>query len=135
DRVMMVKSGLFVTFLSTLGLVAATEATARAQNNYPAIIDQVLKVNAESIDAPSGCQLCHTDPSGGTISLRPSGQLLVSTYGLQSPAPAETQGADDSLRKALAGLQTGDPKLVMDLQMGIDPNVDVTSDPVPMYGC
>jgi hypothetical protein len=117
---------VIATALLTLCVVAATATVARAEMPYPADIDQALNVDVEKIEPPSGCQLCHTDPSGGTLNLRPFGQLMVSKYGLTVQ--------DATLGPAVQALQMDSPKLVMDLQNGVDPNTDV-SDPVPLYGC
>jgi hypothetical protein len=104
---------------------------AGAHPGYPAIIDSALGVQLEMIFPSQGCQLCHTSASGGTVSLRPFGTHLVSTYGLD---PSATED-DPSLNQALKSLQAGDPLLVQDLQKGLDPNPDVTNDPTPAYGC
>jgi hypothetical protein len=98
---------------------------------YPATVGAALHVDVPKIDPPSGCQLCHTDPAGGTP-LRPFGQRLVATYGLDSSPSAEN---DPSLVQALMGLQMGDPLLAQDLQKEVDPNRDVTNAPTPQYGC
>jgi hypothetical protein len=113
--------------------VALWTAPAWAQNGYPPIIDSTLGVQIESFLPQHGCQLCHTDPNGGTASLRPFGELMVSRYGLISTM-TETPAADESVATACTQLETGDPKLVEDLRMGMDPNVDA-SEPVPAYGC
>jgi hypothetical protein len=114
-------------------LVAALAADrpARAHPGYPDIVDATFGVDVAKWAPPQGCQLCHTDPSGGTA-LRPFGQRLVSTYGLDSNASTED---DNSLHIALAGLRSGDPTLVQDLEKGTDPNADVVDDPLPQYGC
>jgi hypothetical protein len=111
--------------------VLAGAAPARAHPGYPAIVDDTFSVDITKCLAPQGCQLCHTDSGGGT-GLRPFGQRLVSTYGLDSNASTED---DNSLRLALSGLKSGDPLLVTDLQKCIDPNSDVPNDPLPQYGC
>ena len=108
--------------------------SAYAHPGYPAIIDKTLNVEVEKIDPPMGCQLCHTSDQGGTTTLTKFGTLLVSRYGLQS-TPAETSGSDASLQGALMGLASEQPRLMQDLASGTDPNVDVTDDPTPMYGC
>ena len=119
-------SGTLVAFAVLLGATAA-----HAHPGYPATVSGTLHVDLPKIDPPNGCQLCHTDPAGGT-SLRPFGQRLVATYGLDSSPSAEN---DPSLVQALTGLQMGDPLLAQDLQKGVDPNPDVTNDPTPQYGC
>jgi hypothetical protein len=111
-------------------LLCGTTA-AHAHPGYPATVGAALHVDVPKIDPPSGCQLCHTDPAGGTP-LRPFGQRLVATYGLDSSPSAEN---DPSLVQALMGLQMGDPLLAQDLQKEIDPNPDVTNAPTPQYGC
>jgi MYXO-CTERM domain-containing protein len=114
-------------------LVAALAGarSAQAHPGYPDIVNSTFNVDVTKWAPPQGCQLCHTDPAGGT-SLRPFGQRLVSTYGLDSNASTED---DNSLHIALAGLKTGDPTLVSDLLKGVDPNADVVNDPLPGYGC
>jgi hypothetical protein len=109
----------------------AGATSAYAHPGYPPIVDSTLGVKVEAWAPTQGCQLCHTDSSGGS-SLRPFGQRMVSTYGLDSNASTED---DNSLVIALKGLQSGDPSLVSDLQKGIDPNGDVPNDPLPQYGC
>jgi hypothetical protein len=118
--------GTLVAFAVLLGATAG-----HAHPGYPATVSGTLHVDLPKIDPPNGCQLCHTDAAGGT-SLRPFGQRLVATYGLDSSPSAEN---DPSLIQALTGLQMGDPLLAQDLQKGVDPNPDVTNDPTPQYGC
>jgi hypothetical protein len=111
--------------------------TARAHTGYPAVVDTALGVKGVSsmIAPPSGCQLCHVSPAGGTTQLGPFGTLLVTTYGLVE----STVEQDPSLVNALARLKTTDPKLFMDMAKGIDPNSDRTvvaqAPPHPEYGC
>jgi MYXO-CTERM domain-containing protein len=114
-------------------LVAALAAArpARAHQGYPDIVNATFGVDVTKWAAPQGCQLCHTDSAGGTA-LRPFGQRLVSTYGLDPNASTED---DNSLHIALTGLKSGDPTLVQDLEKGTDPNADVVNDPLPQYGC
>jgi hypothetical protein len=104
---------------------------ASAHQGYPQRVDAAFGVSVETIDPSMGCQLCHTSGSGGTTSLRPFGQHLVATYGLDNSATEN----DQSLDQALQGLKAGDPQLVADLQKGLDPNPDVLNDPTPQYGC
>jgi MYXO-CTERM domain-containing protein len=118
------------------GLVAALTAAkpAHAQLGYPLIIDMTLGIDLSKIDPPSGCQLCHTDPAGGTASLTAFGNRMVYKYGLISTS-VETSAADQSVVTALNALQADDPKLIEDLQMGMDPNPDTPAGPIPAYGC
>jgi hypothetical protein len=120
------RRGAPLVFVLLFGTTAA-----RGHPGYPATVGAALHVDVPKIDPPSGCQLCHTDPAGGTP-LRPFGQRLVATYGLDSSPSAEN---DPSLAQALVGLQMGDPVLAQDLQKGLDPNPDVTNAPTPQYGC
>jgi len=124
-----VRKGWFA--LAAVAVVLSGADDAGAHPGYPPIVDATLGIDVTKIDPPMGCQLCHTDPGGGTP-LRPFGQRLVATYGLDSNASTEN---DNSLQIALEGLQSGDPTLVQDLQKGVDPNPDVTNDPLPEYGC
>jgi hypothetical protein len=121
------------TLVQAAVLVAAFAGagSAQAHPGYPSIVDSTLGVTIESWAPPQGCQLCHVDSSGGSA-LRPFGQRLVSTYGLDSNAGTED---DNSLVIALKGLKAGDPTLVSDLLKGSDPNSDVPNDPLPQYGC
>jgi hypothetical protein len=114
------------TAVSTFCVIAATATVARGEQPYPTDIDQMLGVSVETIKPPMGCELCHTDPNGGTTSLRPFGQLMVSKYGLTTDTA--------TLAPAVQALEMDNPKLVADLKSGTDPNTDV-SDPVPLYGC
>jgi MYXO-CTERM domain-containing protein len=116
--------------------VAALTAAkpAHAQAGYPPIIDTTLGIDLGKIDPPTGCQLCHTSSAGSTTSLTAFGHRMVSRYGLISTT-VETAAADQSLVSALKALQADDPKLIEDLQMGMDPNADTPSGPIPEYGC
>jgi MYXO-CTERM domain-containing protein len=118
------------------GLVAALTAAkpAHAQAGYPPIIDMTLGIDLGKIDPPHGCQLCHTDPAGATTSLTAFGNRMVYKYGLISTM-VETSAADQSVVTALKALQADDPKLIEDLQMGMDPNPDTPTGPIPAYGC
>jgi hypothetical protein len=118
------------------GLVAALTAAkpAHAQAGYPPIISMTLGVDMDKIDPPTGCQLCHTSSAGSTTSLTAFGNRMVYKYGLISTS-VETAAADQSVVTALNALQADDPKLIEDLQMGIDPNPDTPSGPIPAYGC
>jgi MYXO-CTERM domain-containing protein len=133
-RLVVVRTG-WLALAAGLVVASLTAATpARAQTGYPTIIDTTLGIDLGKIDPPTGCQLCHTSSAGGTTSLTPFGTLMVSKYGLISTT-VETAGADQSLVTALQMLQANDPKLIQDLQMGIDPNADAPNDPIPEYGC
>ncbi len=118
------------------GLVASLTAAkpAHAQAGYPPIIDTTLGIDLGKIDPPTGCQLCHTSSAGGTTSLTAFGNRMVYKYGLISTT-VETSAADQSLVAALKALQADDPKLIEDLQMGMDPNPDTPNGPIPEYGC
>jgi hypothetical protein len=116
-----------------LAFVAGAKV-AHAQPGYPAIVNKTLNIDITVIEPSMGCQLCHTSDQGNTTSLRPFGNMLVSRYGLMS-VTVESAGADASLVTALQSLQADEPTLYKDLQMGNDPNPDVTNDPVPQYGC
>jgi hypothetical protein len=117
--------------LSAIFALLLAAEPARAHPGYPQKVDAAFGVSVETIDPSMGCQLCHTSASGGTTSLRPFGQRLVATYGLDNTATEN----DQSLEQALQGLKAGDPQLVQDLQKGLDPNPDVLNDPTPQYGC
>jgi hypothetical protein len=110
-------------------VVLVVPSAARAHPGYPAKVDAAFGVHVATIVGGTGCHLCHVDPDGSGP-LRPFGQRLVSTYGLDPSAEN-----DPSLEQALKGLQMGDPLLVQDLQKGLDPNPDVTNDPTAGYGC
>jgi hypothetical protein len=120
--------------LAILPVAALYAVPASAQKGYVALTNSTLGVTVQTAEPPDGCQLCHTDPAGGTVSLRPFGQMMVSRYGLISSA-VETAGTDASLLSALQALKTDQPALVQDLQKGVDPNPDVVSDPVWQSGC
>jgi hypothetical protein len=133
--VRLVLSGTrWLALAAGLAAVLAAATPAHAQTGYPTIIDMTLGVDVAKIDPDHGCQLCHTSSAGGTTSLTPFGSRMVSKYGLISTT-VETSGADQSLVAALKALQADDPKLIDDLQMGIDPNPDTPNDPIPEYGC
>jgi hypothetical protein len=132
-RLVLVRTGWLAL---AAGLVAALTAAkpAHAQAGYPPIIDTTLGIDLGKIDPPTGCQLCHTSSAGGTTSLTAFGNRMVYKYGLVSTT-VETAAADQSLVAALKALQADDPKLIMDLQMGMDPNPDTPTGPIPGYGC
>jgi hypothetical protein len=111
-------------------------ATASAFMGYPAVVDTWLGKSGliQTIEPPMGCELCHVSDQGGTVELRPFGDLLVANYGL--PRTAEE---DTVLMGALAGLKAANPKLFTDMQHGVEPNTDpaLTAEelPQPEYGC
>ena len=84
---------------------------------------------------PMGCQLCHTDPSGGTLTLSLFGNYLVSEYGFPKIAAIQ----DAQLAQSLAKLKAGQPELWAHMQAGVDPNTDPlltdNAPPQPEYGC
>jgi hypothetical protein len=116
--------------------VLGWSATASAFMGYPAVVDTWLGKSGliQMIEAPMGCELCHVSDQGGTVELRPFGNLLVANYGL--PRTAEE---DAVLMGALAGLEALNPKIYTDMQHGLDPNTDpaLTAEelPQPEYGC
>jgi hypothetical protein len=124
-----VRKGWFA--LAAVVVVLSRASVAGAHPGYPSIVNSTFNIDVTKFEPPMGCQLCHTDPGGGSP-LRAFGQRLVSTYDLDSNASTEN---DNSLTIALKGMQSGDPLLVQDLQKGTDPNPDVTNDPLPQYGC
>jgi len=111
---------------------------AAAHPDFPPAIDTDLgltgSVILESVYPPSGCQLCHTSPAGGTLSLTPFGDLLVDMYGVSSSALIDDP---TQLTAALAAMQMQDPTLVTDLKTGKDPSDDVHTSVLlmPEYGC
>jgi hypothetical protein len=111
-------------------------ATADAYMGYPPLVDTWLDKGGlvQKIEPTMGCQLCHVSDQGGTVELKPFGNLLVASYGL--PKTAEE---DSALMGALAELKVANPMLYADMQKGIDPNDDpaLTAHelPQPEYGC
>jgi hypothetical protein len=110
---------------------------AQATETFPADVQTHYGLHAVPVDPPNGCQLCHqSDIGGDPTTLRPFGRLLYTQLGVQ---PYN----DDSLRAALAQLDTQYTNLADDIATGKDPNVDLSGgeggitnpDPVPMYGC
>jgi hypothetical protein len=126
----------FVALL-VAALVVASSSSAQAHPEYPPAIDAALglKKTVETLLPPNGCQLCHTDPGGGT-QLNRFGSLLVSSYGLSNDPVAPHVS---SLQQALMELQAGDPHAIEDLKSGINPNNDPVvfenALPTPDYGC
>jgi hypothetical protein len=124
---------------SVLVLALATPRIAHAHPGYPTIVDTTLSLTSkdtvEAVLAPLGCQLCHHS-SGGGDALNQFGNLMVESYGLDSNPVTEE---DNSLRAALASLESGNSEAVRDLRDGIDPNTDPGvfsgSLPPPEYGC
>jgi hypothetical protein len=103
---------------------------------YPNVVDTWLDKGGliQKIEPTMGCQLCHVSDIGGTVELKPFGNLLVASYAL--PKTAEQ---DAALMGALAELKAANPTLYADMQKGIDPNDDpaLTAHelPQPEYGC
>ena len=114
----------------------AWSAPARAFMGYPPVVDKWLGKDGlvETFEKPMGCQLCHVSDQGGTVQLRPFGNLLVASYGVTKTAEQDTV-----LMGALAGVKAENPTLFKDMQNGLDPNVDpaLTAQelPQPEYGC
>jgi hypothetical protein len=114
----------------------AWSATASAFMGYPPIVDKWLGKDGlvEMLEKPTGCQLCHVSDQGGTVDLRPFGNLLVAQYGLPKNAEQDTV-----LMGVLAELEAANQPLFEDMQKGIDPNTDpaLTAQalPQPQYGC
>ena len=116
--------------------LVAWSATADAYMGYPPVVDTWLGKDGlvQKIEPTMGCQLCHVSDQGGTVELKPFGNLLVASYGL--PKTAEE---DAALTGALAELKAANAILYADMQKGIDPNEDpaLTAHelPQPEYGC
>jgi hypothetical protein len=135
-----VRPGAFIAALMVPACVVASfiawSATAEAYMGYPPLVDTWLGKDGivQKIEPTMGCQLCHVSDLGGTVELKPFGNLLVASYGL--PKTAEE---DPALMGALAELKAGNPALFADMQQGIDPNDDpaLTAHelPQPEYGC
>jgi MYXO-CTERM domain-containing protein len=125
------------------GVVLATalavwSPTARAEQPYPADVDTALgkpDLVETKMDPPMGCQLCHTDPTGGTTTLTLFGNYLVSEYDFPKIAVIQ----DAQLAQVLAKLKAGQPELWAHMQAGVDPNTDPllteNAPPQPAYGC
>jgi hypothetical protein len=125
------------TLLAALvGIGVGWSGEARAFMGYPLIVDAWLGTPGldEKFEPPTGCQLCHVSPAGGTAELRPFGNLMVASYGI--PTTAEQ---DAVLMAALADLKSVNPALYADMQQSKDPNDDpaLTAQalPQPDYGC
>jgi hypothetical protein len=109
---------------------------ADAYRGYPPIVDTWLGKDGlvEKIEPTMGCQLCHVSDQGGTVELKPFGNLLVASYAL--PKTAEE---DAALMGVLVELKAANPMLYADMQKSIDPNDDpaLTAHelPQPEYGC
>jgi hypothetical protein len=113
-------------------------SSARAEATYPGDVDTALGkagIVETKIAPPMGCQLCHTDPNGGTTTLTPFANYMVATYGLPKAAAVE----DANVMASLAQLKAAEPTLWADMQMGIDPNTDpalgASAPPQAQYGC
>jgi hypothetical protein len=130
------RAGALLGRLCVVAAVIGWSATAKAYMGYPVVVDTWLGTAGldEMIEPPMGCQLCHVSDQGGTVELKPFGNLLVATYGL--PKTAEE---DAALMGVLAGVKAANPTLFKDMQKGIDPNGDpaLTAQelPQPEYGC
>jgi hypothetical protein len=122
--------------LCVVAVAIGWSRTARAYQGYPAVVDAWLGTSGlvEMIEKPTGCQLCHVSDQGGTVDLKPFGNLLVASYGL--PKTAEE---DAALMGVLAEVRAANATLFADMQRGIDPNDDpaLTAHelPQPEYGC
>jgi hypothetical protein len=131
-----VKRGALVLSGCIVASLVAWSATGRAFDGYPALVDTWLGKEGliQKIEPPMGCQLCHVSDQGGTVELRPFGNMLVASYGLPTTAMQ-----DATLMGVLAELKAADPTLFADMQEGIDPNGDpaLTAHelPQPEYGC
>jgi hypothetical protein len=119
-----------------LASLVAWSATADAYMGYPSVVDTWLGKDGlvQKIEPTMGCQLCHVSDVGGTVELKPFGNLLVASYAL--PKTAEE---DSALTGVLVELKAANPMLYADMQKGIDPNDDpaLTAHelPQPEYGC
>jgi hypothetical protein len=138
ERSLHRRPGLLAAALgTTTALLLAFPPAARAEATYPGDVDMALGVPGvvEKMDPPSGCQLCHTDPAGGTTTLTPFANDLVARYEFPKAAAVE----DANVLASLAKLKAAEPKLWADMQAGIDPNSDPVflsgAPPAPGYGC
>lgn len=119
-----------------LASLVTWSAMADAYMGYPPLVDTWLGKDGlvQKIEPTMGCQLCHVSDQGGTVELKPFGNLLVASYAL--PKTAEE---DSALMGVLAELKDANPMLYADMQKGIDPNDDpaLTAHelPQPEYGC
>lgn len=116
----------------------AWPSAARANQSYPGDVDTALGVPGvveTKMAKTKGCQLCHTDPNGGTTTLMPFADYMISQYGFPKTIAPE----DAIVAASLAKLKAAEPKLWADMQMGIDPNTDPVlaeqAPPHPSYGC
>jgi hypothetical protein len=134
-----VPASLRVLTLAFAGIaLLAWPSPARASMSYPGDVDTALGVPGivETKLAPTkGCQLCHTDPNGGTLTLTAFPNYLISQYDF----PKTTVAEDGLVAASLAKLKVAEPKLWADMQAGIDPNTDPVlaeqAPPQPAYGC
>ena len=130
------RPGALVARGCAVAALIAWSATAEAFMGYPPLVDTWLGKDGlvQKIEPTMGCQLCHVSDIGGTVELKPFGNMLVASYGL--PKTAEE---DSALMGALAELKAANPTLYEDMQKGIDPNTDpaLTAHelPQPEYGC
>ncbi len=136
DRRARPRTGALVARGCVIASLVAWSTTADAYMGYPGVVDAWLGKDGfvEMNDPPMGCQLCHVDPQGGTVELKPFANDLVARYGL--PKTAEQ---DAALMGILGELEAANPALFKDMQQGIDPNTDpaLTAQalPQPEYGC
>jgi MYXO-CTERM domain-containing protein len=130
-----IRNGLRRAVAPALALAAFLGAgTAAATPEFPQAVDMdlMLTKSVETIFPGAGCRLCHpTESPPSTNPPLKSFGALVFQYGA---LPDNT----DSLKAALATMQTNEPWLIEDLQMGMDPNLDPHQPshlPTPEYGC
>ena len=124
-------------FVSGAALMAWS-APALANASYPGDVDTALgkPMIVETKIAPTmGCQLCHTNPGGGTMTLTTFANYMIAEYDF----PKTTVAEDALVAASLAKLKAAEPKLWADMQAGIDPNTDPVlaeqAPPQPQYGC
>ncbi len=113
-------------------LALAWSFPSRASTTFPAAVDSHLglKKTVEQIDPPQGCLLCHNNPNGGLGTNNAFGTLMKENGAVAAE--------DGKIGPALDALAQTDPRAIMDLVSGIDPNADpaaLSGDPVPHYGC
>lgn len=128
--------------VSWLTALVAGSAVAHASPTFPPLLKNKLEL-AEIPYGPLGCQLCHSDDTGGPMTVTtPFGRAMLK---------AGTQGANPpSMLAALAALEatSNDSDLdgipdIAELKAGEDPNVpaegsgapEVEQVPLPQTGC